>query len=67
MPGAAKMIVTTTVMTWACNAKEFSQKCTRMLESYGSKLLGIDRASPVSDEDDTAHFIHTPRCERWHS
>jgi hypothetical protein len=51
------MIVTTTVMTWACNAEEFSQKCTRMLESYGWKLLGIDRASPVLDEDDTAHFI----------
>jgi len=42
----------TTVTTWACNAEEFSQKCTSMLESYGWKLLGIDRASPVSDEDE---------------
>ena len=42
----------TTVTTWASNSEEFSQKCTRMLESYGWKLLGIDRANPVSDEDE---------------
>ena len=42
----------TTVTTWACNSEEFSQKCTRMLESHGWKLLGIDRANPVSDEDE---------------
>jgi hypothetical protein len=31
---------------------EGCQKCTRMLESHGWKLLGIDRANPVSDEDE---------------
>ena len=40
----------TTVTTWACKAEEFSQKCTRMC--YGWKLLGIDQANPVSDEDE---------------
>lgn len=42
----------TTVTTWACNFEEFSQKCNRVLESYGWKLLAIERASPVSDNDD---------------
>ena len=42
----------TTVMTWACNSEEFSQKCTRMVERQGWKLLGIDRANPVSDKDE---------------
>ena len=42
----------TTVTTWACNSEEFREKCTRMLGSYGWKLLGIERASPVSDEDE---------------
>jgi len=42
----------TTVTTWACNSEEFKQKCTRMLDSYGWKLLGIERANPVSDEDE---------------
>ncbi len=40
----------TTVTTWACNSEEFGQKCVRMLESYGWKLLGIDRANPVSED-----------------
>lgn len=42
----------TTVTTWACSSEEFGQKCTRMLASYGWKLLGIERANPVSDEDE---------------
>jgi hypothetical protein len=42
----------TTVTTWACNSEEFKQKCNRMLDSYGWKLLGIERANPVSDEDE---------------
>ena len=47
MPGGGKMIVATTVMTWAWRAKEFSQKCAGVFDSYGSKLLGIDGARPV--------------------
>lgn len=42
----------TNVTTWASSLEEFSQKCTRMLEGYGWKLLGIDRAGPVSDNDE---------------
>jgi hypothetical protein len=53
----------TTVPTWACNAEEFTDKCTRMLESYRWKLLGIDRANPVSDEDEFGDIL-TPRCEK---
>jgi hypothetical protein len=41
----------TNVTTWACDADEFGQKCRRMLESYGWKLLGIARANPVSGDD----------------
>ena len=37
----------TVVTTWANNAEEFKQKCTEMLESYGWKLLGVERANPV--------------------
>jgi hypothetical protein len=42
----------TTVTTWACNSEEFSQKCTRMLASHGWKLLGVEQANPVSDDDE---------------
>jgi hypothetical protein len=37
----------TIVTTWATDSKEFREKCTRMLESYGWKLLGVERANPV--------------------
>jgi hypothetical protein len=40
----------TVVTTWAASPEEFREKCTRMLESYGWKLLGVDRASPVSED-----------------
>jgi sulfite reductase beta subunit-like hemoprotein len=36
----------TVVTTWAIGAEEFRRKCELMLESYGWKLLGIDRANP---------------------
>lgn len=35
----------TVVTTWATNADEFEQKCSRMLESYGWLLLGVEKAS----------------------
>jgi hypothetical protein len=47
----------TTVTTWACNSEEFRQKCNRMLESYGWKLLGIDRANPVSDGEEVSEEV----------
>jgi len=37
----------TVVTTWASSSEEFSQKCDRMLESYGWKLLGVEVANPV--------------------
>jgi hypothetical protein len=40
----------TVVTTWASNAEEFREKCARMFESYGWKLIGIERANPVPDE-----------------
>jgi hypothetical protein len=40
----------TVITTWACNAEEFREKCIRMLEHYGWKLIEIDRANPVPDD-----------------
>jgi hypothetical protein len=40
----------TVVTTWAGNSEEFRQKCSRMLESYGWKLLDVERAKPVPDD-----------------
>jgi hypothetical protein len=40
----------TVVTTWAAGPEEFREKCTRMLESYGWKLLGVDRAGPVAED-----------------
>ena len=37
----------TVVTTWAVSPEEFREKCTRMLESYGWKLLDVERANPV--------------------
>jgi predicted fused transcriptional regulator/phosphomethylpyrimidine kinase len=39
----------TVVTTWAASADEFREKCIRILESYGWKLLEVDRANPVPD------------------
>jgi hypothetical protein len=32
----------TVVTTWANSPEEFREKCVRMLESYGWKLLGVE-------------------------
>jgi len=42
----------TKVTTWASNAEEFRQKCDRMLESYGWKLLEVDKANPAPENYD---------------
>jgi hypothetical protein len=39
----------TVITTWATSPEEFREKCVRMLESYGWKLLGVERANPVPD------------------
>jgi hypothetical protein len=39
----------TVVTTWAKSPEEFREKCARMLEFYGWKLLGVDQANPVTD------------------
>lgn len=31
------------------NAEEFRDKCIRMIESYGWKLIEVERANPVAD------------------
>ena len=40
----------TTVTTWATSPEEFREKCIRMLENYGWKLLDVEQANPVSNE-----------------
>jgi hypothetical protein len=40
----------TVVTTWAASPEEFREKCIRMLESYGWKLLDVERANPVPDD-----------------
>jgi hypothetical protein len=47
----------TVVTTWAGNAEEFREKCTRMLESYGWKLLDVDRANPVPDNGEFSEEV----------
>ena len=39
----------TVVTTWAVSLEEFREKCIRMLESYGWKLLDVERANPVPE------------------
>jgi hypothetical protein len=40
----------TVVTTWATSREEFREKCVRMLESYGWKLLDVEQANPVPNE-----------------
>ena len=39
----------TVVTTWAASPDEFRSKCVRMLDSYGWKLLGVERCNPVPE------------------
>jgi hypothetical protein len=50
-PGTRKNAFTV-VTTWASSPEEFRQKCEIMLESYGWKLLDIDRANPAPEDYD---------------
>jgi hypothetical protein len=47
----------TVVTTWAANAEEFRDRCTLMLESYGWKLLDVDRANPIPDDGDFSEEV----------
>jgi hypothetical protein len=47
----------TVVTTWATTSDEFREKCNRMLESYGWKLLGVDRANPVPENCDFSEEV----------
>src|ERR1700722_7209360 len=47
----------TVVRTWATTSEEFREKCNRMLESYGWKLLGVDRANPAPEEGDFSEEV----------
>jgi hypothetical protein len=40
----------TVVTTWATNPAEFREKCVRMLESDGWKLLDVEQANSVPNE-----------------
>ena len=40
----------TVITTWAGSYDEFARKCRQMVEGYGWKLLGVERASPVPDD-----------------
>ena len=44
----------TVVTTWATSSEEFRQKCSRMLESYGWKLLGVERLIPYKSAASSA-------------
>jgi hypothetical protein len=51
----------TAVTTWAANAKEFREKCIRMLDNYGWKLRGIERANPVADSEEMEDILERSR------
>lgn len=42
----------TVVTTWATSREEFREKCVRMLESYGWKLLDVEQANSVPNEEE---------------
>lgn len=56
----------TVVTTWASSPEEFSQKCRRMLESYGWTLLGVDKSNPVPADsvfdDDVADMLERTKA-----
>ena len=42
----------TVVTTWATSREAFREKCVRMLESCGWRLLGVEQANPAPNEGD---------------
>jgi len=47
----------TVVTTWATSLEEFREKCVRMLDSYGRKLLHVERANPVLKDGEFSEEI----------
>ncbi len=47
----------TVVTTWATSPEEFREKCLRMLESYGWKLLDVEQANPVPNEGEFSEEV----------
>ena len=47
----------TVVTTWATSPEEFREKCIRMLENYGWKLLAVERANPVPDNGEFSEEV----------
>jgi hypothetical protein len=54
-PGSLKRAFTV-VTTWATSLEEFTQRCNDMLETYGWKLLGVEKANPLPDD---SSFVHS--------
>jgi hypothetical protein len=55
-PGVFKPAFTV-VPTWASSSEEFRGKCARMLESYGWKLLDVDRANPMPENGEFSEEV----------
>jgi hypothetical protein len=47
----------TVVTTWAASPEECREKCFRMLENYGWKLLAVERANPVPDNGEFSEEV----------
>lgn len=47
----------TNVTTWASSPEEFRDKCVRMLEDYGWKLLDVDRCNPLPEDGEFSEEI----------
>jgi hypothetical protein len=47
----------TTVVTWACDSKEFSDKCNEIVENHGWRLIGTERAGPVSKDGEYSEEV----------
>ena len=45
------------VTTWATSLEEFREKCVRMLESYGWKLLDVEWANPVPKDGEFSEEV----------
>jgi hypothetical protein len=47
----------TVVTTWATSPDEFRERCARMLEGYGWKLLAVERANPVPKDGEFSEEV----------
>ena len=47
----------TVVTTRAASSEEFREKCNRMLESYGWKLLDVERSNPVPENGEFSEEV----------